>query len=88
MIIRANPDAASPPSPDPRPGYYYVSCTRGDGCYAIACGPYDTHQAALDDVNRVKTAADKIDPRSCWYGWGTCRSPEPLAVKPPIARKS
>jgi hypothetical protein len=75
-------------TPDPRPGFYYVTCTDDGKRFAIVCGPYDAHADALADVDRVKREADKLDIKSCWYGWGTVRSETPFAKTPPIARKS
>jgi hypothetical protein len=55
---------------DPRPGFYYVSAIDGNR-KALVSGPYETHQQALDKVREVRAAAEKVDPRSFWYAWGT-----------------
>lgn len=49
---------------------YYVSAIDGDR-KALICGPYPTHDAALEDVTRVKRAAYDVDPRAHWWAWGT-----------------
>ncbi|MFA5377165.1 MAG: hypothetical protein WC455_15545 [Dehalococcoidia bacterium] len=57
---------------DPRPGYYYVSVIDGPR-HALVAGPFDTHRAALDMVKRAENAGNECDPKSVFYGWGTCR---------------
>lgn len=59
---------------------YYVSAIDGDR-KALICGPYDSHEEALADVERVKKAANEIDFRAHWWAWGTAsvdleRAPE------------
>lgn len=49
---------------------YYVSAIDGER-KALICGPYATHDAALADVQRVKRAAERVDPRAVWWAWGT-----------------
>jgi len=60
-------------APDPRPGYYYVSCEDG-GRRALVAGPYVDHETALADVDLVKAEAEQLDSRAIWYAWGTARS--------------
>jgi hypothetical protein len=49
---------------------FYVSAIDGDR-KALICGPYETHEAALEDVTRVKRAAERVDHRAVWWAWGT-----------------
>lgn len=59
---------------DPQPGNYYVSVVDG-GQHVLALGPFvNDHQAALDQVDRVKALVEERDPRGHWYGYGTARS--------------
>lgn len=71
---------------DPRAGFYYVTAIDNNRSARIA-GPYRTHEAALDAVDRVKNLAYDVDPRAHWWAWGTMRSetdlgPGALGVKP------
>lgn len=59
-------------TPDTRPGPYYVTAITG-GRYFVMAGPYSTHQAALDDVQRARDVAYQVDPRAWWAAWGTAR---------------
>jgi hypothetical protein len=60
-------------TPDPRPGFYYVSVVRGDR-YVLLAGPYtDHHAGALADVERVRHLAQNVDPRTAFDAFGTCR---------------
>ena len=63
--------------PDPRPGFYYVSVIR-DGQspdrHRLLLGPFiDDHARALELVDTVANKAMDLDPRACWYAFGTCR---------------
>ena len=63
---------------DSRPGCYYVSAVRnaarpGDA-YVLLAGPFDTHTAALDEVERVRRFCERIDPAADRYAYGTCRT--------------
>lgn len=51
---------------------YFVSVRDDAGRNGLACGPYLTHQAALDDVKRVRDHAYRLDPTTWWLAWGTC----------------
>jgi hypothetical protein len=53
--------------------FFYVSCIDGHR-KALVSGPYASHAEALDAVQRVQRAAEKIDPRAIWYAWGTSGS--------------
>jgi hypothetical protein len=57
---------------DTRPGHYYVSVIDGPR-YQLLAGPYDTHAQALAQVDKSKSIAQDLDPRSVFYGFGTCR---------------
>ena len=59
--------------PDPRPGFYYVTCIDGDRV-AFVRGPWADHASALAAVHTVKVTAEDLDPRAFWYAWGTARS--------------
>lgn len=66
------------PVADMRPGCYYVSAVRntarpGDA-YVLLAGPFDTHTAALDEVERVRSFCERIDPTADRYAFGTCRT--------------
>lgn len=66
-------------TPDPRPGYYYVSVMRDDGDWRPLRGPYkDDHAAALAAVDAVRDEAQRLDPRGCFYSYGTIRSESDL----------
>jgi hypothetical protein len=65
---------------------FYVSAIDGPKTYLVA-GPYDTHQAALDRVEAVRTHADQHDPRAHFMFWGTCSLPQaPEAHKTPLGQ--
>lgn len=61
--------------PDPRPGNYYVSVVDGKR-RALLAGPWPSHAEALARVDEVTRIACKLDPRGCWYLFGTCRLPD------------
>jgi hypothetical protein len=50
----------------------YVSIVDGTR-FALVAGPYPTHDAAKADVERVRTCANKMDPRAAFWAFGTCR---------------
>ena len=74
-------DCTSLPSPDPRPGDYFVSAIDKldntgyvpQSRIALASGPYTTHELALAAVASVKRLVERVDPRAVWYAWGTAR---------------
>lgn len=53
-------------------GTYYVTAVDG-GNYWLMAGPYDTHQAALADVDKALEVSNEADPRSWWKAWGTAK---------------
>lgn len=59
---------------DHRPGFYYVSIVREDGAWGLMRGPFPKHREALQAVDDARVFGERIDPRACWYAWGTCRS--------------
>lgn len=56
----------------PPTGGYYVSAVNGDSFYHMA-GPYDTHAAALADVDRALKIASEREGRAWFMSWGTLR---------------
>lgn len=54
------------------PGYY-VSAINDAGQKALVDGPYAHHAEALVRVWPVSRAWGDVDPRSCWYAWGTAK---------------
>lgn len=62
--------------PDSKPGAYYVSVVRGDGDWRPVLGPFlNDHAKALSLVDAARKKAEELDPRACWYGFGTVRVP-------------
>jgi hypothetical protein len=57
---------------DPRPGRYYVTCINA-GRVGFVAGPFRRHQAARRFLWFAKRAADRVDPWSHFYAWGTSR---------------
>ena len=61
--------------PDTAPGPYYVSVIR-DGSPSdarLVSGPYPTHKEALDLVDRARRLCERLDPKACFYAFGTVR---------------
>jgi hypothetical protein len=50
---------------------YYITVVRDDGDYRFLAGPYHTHQAAMDDLDRARSIATAIDRSAVWYAYGT-----------------
>lgn len=63
----------TPQEVDPRTGFYYVSVVDGPR-HSLLSGPYTDHSAALAHVEPVRTIANRVDLKSHFYGFGTCRS--------------
>ncbi len=57
---------------DPSPGFY-VSAMNDGGDKLLAEGPFEHHAEALCAVWGVSQAWADVDPRSCWYAWGTAK---------------
>lgn len=55
----------------PRVGFY-VSVIDGTR-KGLLLGPYDTHEAALANVDRAKAEAEAVDPFAHFYAFGTSR---------------
>lgn len=53
---------------------FYVSVIRSDGDYRLLAGPFLTHQRALEMVDVTRAKANDVDPRACWYAFGTCKA--------------
>jgi hypothetical protein len=63
-------------TPDTEPGNYYVTVVDG-GRTGIVAGPFrNDHRAALAMVNPARDLANRLDPRTHFYGFGTTRFPE------------
>lgn len=61
-------------APDNKPGAYYVSVRRGASDWRPLVGPFiNNHAAALALVDRAQAKAMDMDPRACWYYFGTVR---------------
>jgi hypothetical protein len=68
--------------PDNKPGNYYVSVMRDGASWRPLLGPFENdHAAALGWVDAVRKKAEDLDPRACWYSFGTVRL-EPDAAAP------
>lgn len=65
----------------PESGSYYVSAQDAGRLYLMA-GPYTTHAAALGDVQRALSIADKHDGRAWFMSWGTVRKDLPILEAP------
>lgn len=60
--------------PDSKPGNYYVSVRKGSGDWRVLLGPFkNDHAAALAWVDKAQAKAMDLDPRACWYYYGTVR---------------
>lgn len=55
-------------------GFFYVTCRNDSGETRRVRGPWRSHAAALEAVTAVSREAGKLDPRACWYAWGTARA--------------
>ena len=53
---------------------YYVT-VRDGGPVGFLLGPYDSHDAALANVDRGNRLAHEADARAHWYAFGTARVP-------------
>ena len=55
---------------------FYVSATYDETQreFVVLLGPFETHQEALDLVATARRLAEIVDPRACWYAYGTCSS--------------
>ena len=53
---------------------FYVSVIRTErpSDYRLLAGPYELHETALGLVDKVRAIAERVDPRACWYAFGTC----------------
>lgn len=71
--------------PDTRPGPYYVSA-HYNGRSVLLAGPYLTHFEALDALPAVEARAHKVDPRACWYAYGTARAVDGLELTTTFGR--
>ena len=51
---------------------FYVSIVDGRR-FNVVAGPFQTHQEALDTVDKAIEAGYKVDPKSWFYSWGTVK---------------
>lgn len=61
-------------SPDPRPGFYYVSVVDDRLSMRLVRGPFPTHEEALGKVEESRTKCEEIDPWAAFYAFGTVRA--------------
>lgn len=64
---------------DHRPGRYYVT-VRDQDRYGYLLGPYDSHQEALENVERGNRLACAAEARAHWYAFGTGRLSDEAAT--------
>jgi len=52
---------------------YYVTCCRNHDLNeaALLLGPFASHAIALGFVDAARAAAERVDPRTFWYAYGT-----------------
>jgi hypothetical protein len=66
--------------PDTKPGMYYVTVMDGARVGRLL-GPFENdHAGALAMVDAVRKKAEEIDPKACWYAFGTVRIPNDDSV--------
>lgn len=58
---------------DKRPGFFYVSVTNGTERRLLR-GPFVTHREAMEALPATREEAQRVDPRACWYAFGTARA--------------
>ena len=59
------------PTPDPRPGRYYVTIRDGER-WAFLAGPYRWHSEALANVGRINNLAQEANPaQAAFASFGT-----------------
>ena len=64
---------------------FYVSVVRGSD-YRLLAGPYQTHEQALQNVDKYRRKAIEYDSRAHWYAFGTCKiknEPFPFGIFTP-----
>lgn len=61
---------------DTAPGPYWVTAIDGMNRVFVMSGPYETHQAAIDEVHLCRDIATNQDGRAWFMAWGTTRMPE------------
>jgi hypothetical protein len=72
---RHRPEPRPAEEPDTQAGDYFVFA-RDAGRVWYLSGPYvNDHAAAIADVEAVRAMAEKSDPFSAFYAFGTCRFP-------------
>jgi hypothetical protein len=73
--IRGVPLESAEQMPDSKPGLYYVSAAASDRRkWWPLLGPFpDDHAGAIRKIDAVRKLACELDPRGCWYSYGTVR---------------
>ena len=61
---------------------FYVTIKREGKGHAPLLGPYETHQEALDNVDRGNRLACAADSWAGFDAFGTCSAPRSQTVKP------
>ncbi len=64
---------------------FYVSAKDGKR-HAVLLGPYETHQEALDDVQRGRDLACAAQPGAWFYAFGTCSGPRSQPLRAVFGR--
>lgn len=54
----------------------------------ILLGPYQSHQEALDNVDRGRALAEAADCRAAFYAFGTCSAPITHPLKPVFRKEA
>lgn len=71
-------------APDTKPGAYYVSVRRGATEWRPLVGPFiNDHAKALSLVDAAQAKATDLDPKACWYYFGTARIDIEPGKQPP-----
>lgn len=60
---------------------FFVSVCRNGIDYVPLLGPYPTHPEALSLVDKGRELGERIDPRACWYAFGTMSLPNDTTRK-------
>ncbi len=65
---------------------FYVTIKREGKGHAPLLGPYETHQEALDNVDRGNRLACAADTWADFDAFGTCSAPRSRTVRPLFGR--
>lgn len=69
-------------NPAPREGRLYYVTVRDAGRHGYLLGPYDTHEEALENVDRGRKLAEEANVWSHFYEFGTGSLPASLLALP------